>query len=118
MQFANRLLFIALVCPGFAGPIQGQAAMEPHEQFVCSAGSIIKVVSIYQKAAANTQHARTSCRVDYTKEGKTTTLWSSTADRSFCTSKALALVTKLMQDHYSCMPEAVGLPAESETSKK
>jgi hypothetical protein len=84
--------------------------MESHEKFVCTSGSIRKVISIYNIGAADGAHERGACRVDYTQNGRTRTLWSSNSERAFCTKKALSLVTKLIQGNYSCKPESVSVP--------
>jgi hypothetical protein len=90
--------------------------MESHEEFVCNSGPIRKVISIYNRTASNGAQARGACRVDYTNNGKTRTLWSSTSDHAFCTKKALSLVTKLIQGNYSCKPESVGTPKSTDSA--
>jgi hypothetical protein len=84
--------------------------MESHEKFVCTSGSFKKVISIYNLSGARGAHERGACRVDYTDGGRTRTLWSSNSEHAFCTTKALSLVTKLIQGNYSCKPESVGVP--------
>jgi hypothetical protein len=51
-----------------------------------------------------------SCRVDYTRNGRTTTVWSSKTGYAYCVAKAASLVTKLAEGHYSCTPQSVGAP--------
>jgi hypothetical protein len=100
---------ISILCVGFAGASGGQTPMESHEEFVCTSGSVRKIVGIYNHTALNGERSsRGACRVDYTKDGKTRTLWSSSSDHAYCTSKALSLVTKLIQGNYTCKPESVG----------
>jgi hypothetical protein len=48
--------------------------------------------------------------VDYTRNGRTTTLWSSKTGYAYCVAKAASLVTKLAEGHYSCKPHSVGAP--------
>jgi hypothetical protein len=55
-----------------------------------------------------------ACRVDYTRNGRTTTLWSSKTGYAYCVAKAATLVTKLAEGHYSCKPQSVGAPADPE----
>ena len=103
MTRINKAL-ISIVCIGFAGATVGQAPTEAREEFVCTSGPISRVISISSANGGD----RAICRVDYTKDGTTKTLWSSRSNRAYCTKKALSLVTKLIQDNYSCKPESVG----------
>jgi hypothetical protein len=105
MTLPTRLL-ISLICLGSAEATWGQAPLEPREQFVCTSGFISRVVSI----ASVDARERGGCRVDYTKDGKTKTLWSSHSNHAYCIKKALSLVTKLIQGNYSCRPESLGVP--------
>jgi hypothetical protein len=115
MKSENRVRLACIALLGLAGVSGGQqAAQESHEEFVCTSGSERKVVSIYRGAAASDKRVARACRVDYTRNGKTDTLWTSTSNRSYCTAKALALVTKFVESNYSCKPEAVGQPDEAE----
>lgn len=109
MTRANTVRLLSILCVGFAGTSGGQTPPESHEEFVCTAGTVRKIVRIYNHPAPNGEHgARGVCRVDYTKDGKTRTLWSSSTGHAYCTTKALSLVTKLIQDKYTCKPESVG----------
>jgi hypothetical protein len=112
MKRANRTRVISVLGVGLAAACIGQALLAPHEKFVCTSGAATRVVSIYSQNASSGEHERGPCRVDYTKDGKTNTLWSSTSDRTFCTKKALSLVTRLIQANYSCKPQSVDLPNE------
>ncbi len=103
MTHINRVL-ISILCMGFAGATPGQAPTDAREEFVCTSGPDTRVISISSANGGD----RAICRVDYTKAGKTKTLWSSSSDRAYCTKKALSLVTKLIQGNYSCKPESVG----------
>jgi hypothetical protein len=90
-----------------AGTASGQPA--PHEQFICTFGSEQRLVSIYRGASGD-DAASSACRVDYTKQGATKTLWTSNKDYAYCVAKAVALVTTLTDGHYSCKPETVEPP--------
>jgi hypothetical protein len=81
------------------------AQAQSNEQFICTFGADRRLVSIVKTDAA---HEPKSCRVDYTRNGKTTTVWSSKTGYAYCVTKAAALVTKLAVDHYSCKPQSVG----------
>jgi hypothetical protein len=96
-------VLLSILCMGFAGATPGQAPAETREEFVCTSGPISRIISISANGGD-----RAICRVDYTKGGKTKTLWSASSNRAYCTKKALSLVTKLIQDNYSCKPESVG----------
>ena len=108
----NPVRIIAILGLGLASAGMGQILMEPHEKFVCTFGAATRVVSIYSQTASSADHAKGPCRVDYTKDGKTNTLWSSNSDQTFCTKKALSLVTHLIQGSFSCKPQSVDLPNE------
>jgi hypothetical protein len=80
---------------------------QSNEEFICTFGSDIRKVSVVNTDAAREPKA---CRVDYTRNGKTTTLWSSKTGYAYCVAKAASLVTKLAEGHYSCRPQSVGAP--------
>jgi len=105
-------LGLAAASLGLAAAGFDEVSMEPHEKFVCTFGAATRLVSIYSQTASSGQHERGPCRVDYTKDGKTNTLWSSTSDQTYCTKKALALVTHLIQGNFACKPQSVDLPNE------
>ncbi len=86
------------------------AQAQSDEEFICTFGSDKKMVSVVKTDAAREPKA---CRVDYTRNGKTTTLWSSKTGYAYCVAKAASLVTKLAEGHYSCKPQSVGAPDES-----
>jgi hypothetical protein len=108
MKWSIAVRFTGLACLVLAGPGRAQPPPEAHEEFVCTSGQDTRLVSLYSRPASKVNRVPGACRVDYTRAGKTTTLWSSTTDNAYCTSKALSLVTKLVQGNYSCKPEAVG----------
>jgi hypothetical protein len=77
------------------------------EEFICTFGSDNRMVSVVKTDAAREPKA---CRVDYTRNGRTTTVWSSKTGYAYCVAKAASLVTKLAEGHYSCTPRSVGAP--------
>jgi hypothetical protein len=77
------------------------------EEFICTFGSDNRIVSIVKNDAAREPKG---CRVDYTRNGRTTTLWSSKTGYAYCVAKAASLVTKLTEGHYSCKPQSAGEP--------
>jgi hypothetical protein len=85
------------------------AQAQSHEEFLCAFGSDKRVISLVKVDAAREPK---SCRVDYTRNGHTTTVWSSKTGYAYCVAKAASLVTKLADGHYSCKPQSVGAPDE------
>jgi hypothetical protein len=67
------------------------------------------VVSIIT-AAPSEDHPHGACRVDYTKDGVTKTMWSAKTGRAYCTKRATTLVTKLAESHYSCTLQTAAEP--------
>jgi hypothetical protein len=65
------------------------------------------VVSLVRADATREPKA---CRVDYTRNGETQTVWSSKTGYTYCVAKAASPVTKLAEGHYSCKPQSVGAP--------
>jgi hypothetical protein len=82
------------------------AQTQSNEEFICAFGSDNRVVSVVKTDAREPK----ACRVDYTRNGRTTTLWSSKTGYAYCVAKAASLVTKLTEGHYSCKPQSVGAP--------
>ena len=80
---------------------------QSNEEFICTFGSDKRIVSLVKTDAVREPKA---CRVDYTRNGRTTTLWSSKTGYAYCVSKAASLVTKLAEGNYSCKPRSVGEP--------
>jgi hypothetical protein len=72
-----------------------------HEQFVCVSSSNRRLISIYRID----DHRARGCRVDYTRDGKTRTLWSAVHDYPYCVRKALTLVGKLSKEKFNCTPQ-------------
>jgi hypothetical protein len=77
-------------------------AEAPSQQdFLCAQGPTTRIVSIVTIPPSERQ-PRGSCRVDYTKDRVTKTLWSSSTGHAYCIKKATAFVTTLAEEHYSC----------------
>jgi hypothetical protein len=53
------------------------------------------------------------CRVDYTRDGKTRSLWSSGHDYRFCVRKALEIVGLLEGVNFKCTPHSTESAAPS-----
>ncbi len=85
----------------------GRAGPQAAEQFTCTSGSSTRLISIY-RAADDGDLGR--CRVDYTKDGSTKTVWSANRDYAYCVKRALRLVTRLSSSNYSCTPATVEPP--------
>jgi hypothetical protein len=83
------------------------AQAESEERFICTFGSENRTVSVVKTDAAREPKA---CRVDYARNGRTTTLWSSKTGYAYCVAKAASLVTKLTEGHFSCKPQSVRAP--------
>jgi hypothetical protein len=107
---AHRAGFVSLMVLSFVMTSIAMAQAQSDEEFICAFGSNKRMVSVVKTDAARAPKA---CRVDYTRNGKTTTLWSSKTGYAYCVAKAASLVTKLSEGHYSCKPRSVGSPDES-----
>jgi hypothetical protein len=114
MKSTNWVRLLWILPLAAANVSTGQEPAESHEQFICTSGPVKRVVRIFNHEAAK---ERGGCRVDYTKDGKTKTLWSSNNDYAYCVAKAVSLVTKLGQGNFSCKPEAVQ-PDEGEPQQQ
>jgi hypothetical protein len=111
MKFANRVRLIWIFCLAIAGASGARAQMQSREEFVCTTGSVKRVVTISKGNAAD---GSGGCRVDYTRDGKTKTVWTSKTDYAYCVAKAVLLVTKLAEGNFSCKPESIERPDEPE----
>jgi hypothetical protein len=95
-------------------PAKSPAAMDkkatvPQELFICSLpGASDRRIGIY-RAPDGPQR----CRVDYTREGKTRSLWSAGHDYSYCVRKALKIVGLLEQVHFTCKPQTREAPGSA-----
>jgi hypothetical protein len=82
--------------PASIGPAAAQ------EQFVCHLpGTSDRLIGIYRPPGGPQ-----SCRVDYTRDGKTRSLWSSGHDYKFCVRKALEIVGLLEGVNFKCSPHS------------
>ncbi len=103
------MLFLLLV----AGVGSGRAQPEPHQDFICVSGSSRRVVSMFNLDAADAHHPRGGCRVVYTRDGETRTVYTSSTGRAYCAAKAALLVTKLASGNYSCHAATVETPEDA-----
>jgi hypothetical protein len=75
------------------------------ESFLCKSNTEVRAIKTYISNSSDSDPALAhGCRVDYIKNGKTETLWSSRTSRSYCDGKASQLVAKLEASHFSCSP--------------
>jgi hypothetical protein len=102
---ASRL--VSLIVLSFVITPVAIAQAQSNEEFICAFGSDKRIVSVIKTDAA---HEPKACRVDYTRNGRTTTVWSSKTGYAYCVAKAASLVTKLAESHYSCKPQSVEAP--------
>jgi hypothetical protein len=74
----------------------------PQEQFTCRLAGTPdrRQIGIYRPGGAQ------RCRVDYTRDGKTRSLWSSGHDYQFCVRKALEIVGLLESVNFKCAPHS------------
>jgi hypothetical protein len=83
---------------------QAQPAGPPalaQEQFLCRlAGTSDRLIGIYRPPVGAHR-----CRVDYTRDGKTRSLWSAGYDYQFCVRKALEIVGLLEGVNFECSPQ-------------
>jgi hypothetical protein len=114
MKFANRVRLIGIFCVVTASASSAQAPTESHEDFVCTSGSAKRIVSVFNGNVDNGRHQWSGCRVDYTKDGETKTVWSSKTDHAYCAAKATSLVTNLVKGNFSCKAETLEQPEETE----
>lgn len=83
------------------------AQIAPHQDFVCVSSGSKRIVSVFNLDTRDGQQKYAGCRVDYTKDGATKTLYSSRSGRAYCAAKAAQLVTNLEKGNYSCRLEMV-----------
>jgi hypothetical protein len=114
MKSASRVRVIWIFCLATVSASSALAQMESQEEFVCTSGPVKRVVTIFNGNAANGKRESGGCRVDYTKDGATKTVWTSKNDYAYCVAKALSLVTKLVEGNFSCKPESVERPDKIE----
>jgi hypothetical protein len=79
----------------------GKWTTAAQEQFICRLpGAPDRLIGIY-RAPDGPQR----CRVDYTREGKTRSLWSAGHDYAYCVRKAVEIVGLLEQARFKCSPQ-------------
>jgi hypothetical protein len=108
MKIANWVRLVCILCLATAGANSAQAQLQPQEEFICTFGSVKRAVTIFKRNALSNTRELGGCRVDYTKDGDTRTVWTSKGDYAYCVAKALSLVTKLVEGNFSCKPETRG----------
>ena len=93
----------------WAQPASPESRPVPQEQFTCQlAGtSDRREIGIYRSSGP--QH----CRVDYTRDGTTRSLWSSRHDNLFCVRKALEIVGLLQSINFKCSPHSAASGSKS-----
>jgi hypothetical protein len=110
MKIANRVRLIWIFCLAAAGASSAHAQTQSREEFVCMSGSVKRVVTIFNGNAADGRRGSGGCRVEYTRDGATKTMWTSKTDYAYCVAKAVLLVTKLTEGNFSCKPESIERP--------
>jgi hypothetical protein len=85
-----------------AQPAASGPGAVPQEQFTCrlSGTSDRREIGIYRPGGPQ------RCRVDYTRDGKTHSLWSSGHDYRICVRKALEIVALLQSVNFKCSPHS------------
>ena len=114
MYIPNWVRLICISCLATAGVTSAQAQIQPHEEFICTSGPVKRVVSIVRRNASSDTRELGGCRVDYTKDGSTRTVWTSQKDYAYCVAKAISLVTRLVEGNFSCKPQTTDQPSESD----
>jgi hypothetical protein len=77
------------------------------EQFICRLpGAADRLIGIYRSPIGSQR-----CRVDYTRGGRTRSLWSAGHDYEYCVRKALKIVGLLEQVSFKCSPQTRAAPA-------
>jgi hypothetical protein len=87
----------------------GKGATVAQEQFICSLpGASDRLIGIYRAPDSLPR-----CRVDYTRDGKTRSLWSAGHDYAYCVRKALEIVGLLEQVRFKCIPQTREAPGSA-----
>ncbi len=97
-----------------AAAVSGGAVAQtaPHQDFVCISGASRRIISVFNLASTDDERSRGGCRVDYTKDGETRTVYTSKTGRAYCAAKAALLVTNLAKGNYSCRAETSEKPED------
>jgi len=112
MKFVSWPRLVCTFCLAAVGATSGQAQTESHEDFICTSGPVKRVVSVFNRDVFDGQRRLGGCRVDYTKDGETKTVWSSKTGHAYCATKAASLVTNLVKGNFSCKAETSEQPEE------
>lgn len=99
------LMGMAVLALGTRSARPQTALVAPHgvaqEQFICHfPGTAERRVGIFRLGDGQ------RCRVDYTRDGRTRSLWNSGHDYQFCVRKALDIIGLLQSVNFKCTPEA------------
>jgi hypothetical protein len=87
-------------CGARAQPASAGTPALAQEQFICHLpGATDRLIGIYRPPGGPQR-----CRVDYTRDGKTRSLYSSGHDYNFCVGKALEIVALLEGVKFKCSP--------------
>lgn len=104
MRYHIQTIFISCLAVAGATPAQDDWA-DGRDSFICRSSTEVREIKTYVSNAPRTASKEDlSCRVDYVKDGRTQTVWTSHTNRSFCDSKASDLAAKLEQSNFSCKP--------------
>jgi hypothetical protein len=88
-------------CSARAEPAFLAPRAHAQEQFICHLpGTSERRIGIYRPGGPQ------RCRVDYTRDGRTRSLWSSGHDYQFCVRKALDIIGLLESVDFKCSPQA------------
>jgi hypothetical protein len=102
MKLPRYSVLICIACLAGSGSVS--AGTQAAERFTCTSGADKRLINIYR---GGDERDAGRCRVDYTKGGSTKTVWSASGDYASCVKQAVALVTKLSKNNYSCTPSTV-----------
>ena len=99
---AGMVITALWTCGARAQLTSAEAHALAQEQFICHLpGTSDRRIGIYRPSDGSQR-----CRVDYTRDGKTRSLWSSRHDYGFCVRKALEIVGLLEGVNFKCSPQA------------
>jgi len=91
------------ICGARAQSASVDSPAPAQEQFICHLpGTSDRLIGIYRPPGGPQR-----CRVDYTRDGKTRSLWSSGHDYKFCVRKALEIVGLLQGVNFKCSPQTM-----------
>ncbi|MFO1466998.1 MAG: hypothetical protein U1F35_11295 [Steroidobacteraceae bacterium] len=98
---------IAMVTAIAVAPGLLWADASPSSTWVCRSSGSTREIRLYDTGAQG-------CRVDYVKDGSTSTLWRASTDRRFCEARAKELAARLNRGIFRC--ELAGQPPTSAAS--